>query len=102
MRLKGENVMGVKAGGYMMAVIELKCIVSLISLTALICWFIASSWGSQVPYHPKPVEVVSLFFAKHKMVRDKGKFRSKICAFLSASQVTARQPGQRRPGPRPL
>lgn len=38
-RLQGENIMGVKAGGYIIAVIELKCIVHLISLTALICWF---------------------------------------------------------------
>lgn len=39
MVLQGENKMGVKVGGYITTVIELKCIVYLISLTALIGWF---------------------------------------------------------------
>lgn len=42
MRLKGENIMGVKAEGYTVAVIELKCTLCLISLTALICCFKSS------------------------------------------------------------
>lgn len=36
MRLKGESIMGVKAEGYIIAVIELKCTLYLISLIALI------------------------------------------------------------------
>lgn len=42
MGLKGQYIIGVKAGGCITAVIELKCIVHLISLTALICWFKSS------------------------------------------------------------
>lgn len=39
MKLKGEDKMRVKAGGYTIAVVELKYMLYLISLTALICKF---------------------------------------------------------------
>lgn len=42
MRLKGENIMGVTAEGYIIAVIEHTCKLYLISLTTLIWWFKSS------------------------------------------------------------
>lgn len=85
MRLQGENIMGVKAGGYTLAVTELKCTSYLISLTFLICCFLKklSIWESQVsilptPPHPTPSEPINFFFAKDQEV----KIEHKMCAFL--------------------
>lgn len=89
MKLKGENIMGVKAEGYIIAVIEFKC-TYLISLTASICWFKSSKHLGK-PDAPPPVACWVIFYlcgTQDNQRHQKGKFGSKMCGFRKASQVT--------------
>lgn len=97
MGLKGENTMGLKAGGYLTAVIEPKCIVCLISLTALIGWFKPSKHLGKPGALPSGACWSHFFFLckrQDDQGHQEGKFESKMCAFLRTPQwLSCRQDG---------